>query len=143
MSISRADYGNLVRRCVWFQSDSRLDLPHTKILEKTQEFLTRSVLSPLEDLLKHFGSLDSEATIHLAGFGATSTILLIWAHGRLRFRLSFGARVTNDRRSIVTVLAHCEVRRSRRSIEGWYTRLREGCVVQKRIVRVATEDLRL
>ena len=69
---SGAKYGDLVRRCVSFQFDSTFDLPHPKVLEKIQVFLIREVLSPLEDLFKLFGSLDSKATIHLAGFGAIS-----------------------------------------------------------------------
>ena len=69
---SGTKYGDLVRRCVSFQSDSTLDLPHLMILEKTQVFLIREILSPLEDLFKIFGSLDSKATIHLAGLRAIS-----------------------------------------------------------------------
>ena len=69
---SGTKYGDVVRRCVSFQFDRTLDSRHPKILEKIQVLLIREVLSPLEDLLKLFGSLDSEATIRLAGFGAIS-----------------------------------------------------------------------
>ena len=60
-------YGDLVRKCVSFQFDSSLNSQHPKMLEEMQKSLIREVFSPLEDLLELFGSLDSEATINLAG----------------------------------------------------------------------------
>ena len=71
-SESGTKYGDLVRRCVSFQFDSSLESQHPKTLEEIQVLLIREVFSPLEDLLKLFGSLDSEATINLAASGATS-----------------------------------------------------------------------
>ena len=71
-SESGTKYGDLVRRCVSFQFDSSLDSQHPKMLEEIQNSLIREVFSPLEDLLKLFGSLDSEATINLASSQATS-----------------------------------------------------------------------
>ena len=69
---SGTKYGDLVRRCVSFQFDSSLDSQHPKMLEEIQVLLIREVFSPLEDLLKLFGSLDSGATINLAASGAIS-----------------------------------------------------------------------
>ena len=70
---SGTKYGDLVRRCLSFQFDSSLDSQHPKMLEEVQNLLIHEVFSPLEALLKLFGSLDSEATINLAGSWATSS----------------------------------------------------------------------
>ncbi len=67
---SGTKYGDLVRRCVSFQFDSSFDPQHPKVQEEIQVLLIREVFSPLEELLKLFGSLDSEATINLAASGA-------------------------------------------------------------------------
>ena len=67
---SGTQYGNLVRECVLFQSDSNLSSQHPKTLEDVQNLLLRNVFSPLQDLLKLCGSLDTEATINVPGYGA-------------------------------------------------------------------------
>lgn len=71
-SESGTKYGDLVRRCVSIQLDSSLDSQRPKTPEEVQVLLIREVFSPLEDLLKLFGSLDSEATINLAASGTIS-----------------------------------------------------------------------
>ena len=68
------EYGDLVRKCVSFQFDSSLNSQHPKMLEEMQKPLISEVFSPLEDLLELFSSLDSKATINLAGSQAKGRI---------------------------------------------------------------------
>ena len=71
-SESGTKYGDLVRRCISFQIDSSLDSQHPKMLGDIQILLLCEIFSPLQDLLKLCGSLDTEATIQVAGYGALS-----------------------------------------------------------------------